>query len=110
MYVSITGLKLNNKLHFLRFMRHAIPSFKQAQSAPGNLLCETKTLEGVHHTLTIWESKKAMQAYVASGAHLTAMKAFQSMATGSVYSYESETQPSWEEALALWHSKARAVG
>ena len=109
MYVSITGLRLNNPLHFLRFMRHAIPSFKQAQAADGNLFCETKTIDGVHHTLTIWESKKAMKAYVASGAHLKAMNAFQSMATGSVYSYETKSQPSWEEALKCWHAHARPV-
>lgn len=110
MYISITGLKLKSKLHLLKFMRHAIPSFRQAQNATGNLFCETRTIDGVHHTLTAWETKKAMKAYLASGAHLKAMGSFDDIATGAVYGYEAEAVPSWEDALTLWHEKGRGVG
>lgn len=110
MYISVTGLKLNSPAYFVKFWRHAIPSFNQARKAEGNVFAETKSVDGYHHTITVWETKKAMKAYVASGAHLKAMKVFDGMATGKIAGWEGDAIPSWDEALTRWHQEAHDVG
>ena len=42
MYIAITGLKPKNFFSKLRFWFLAIPSFRAAQKAEGNLFCEVK--------------------------------------------------------------------
>ena len=101
-YVSITGLKPRGILSFLIFARHAIPSKIQADSSKGILSVEVKTMDGIHHTLSVWESKEQMLAYLRTGAHLKAMKVFRKIATGKTYGYASDRVPDWKEARALW--------
>jgi hypothetical protein len=60
----------------------AIPSFNQAKSAPGNLFCEVKKINGFQFTLTAWESRELMMEYLRGGTHIKAMKAFKDIATG----------------------------
>jgi hypothetical protein len=43
-----------------------------------------------------------MMEYIHGITHSKAMKEFSSIATGSTYGFESNTIPSWEEALDLW--------
>ncbi len=76
MYVSVTGLKTKGFVGWIRFWMLAIPSFRAAQKAEGCLICETKILNGYHHTLTVWRNKKSMMNYRASPVHLKAMKVF----------------------------------
>lgn len=57
MYISITGLKTLNFLSEVKFWWYAIPSFRAAQKASGNIFCETKIVENYKHTLTAWKSK-----------------------------------------------------
>lgn len=109
MYVSVTGLKTNGFISSLRFWFLTVPTFLSAQKAEGILLCQTKSVTGYHHTLTVWESKKQMIAYRKSPAHLKAMKVFSSIATGKVYGYDSDVIPSWEDALNEWDKNARVV-
>lgn len=106
MYVSITGLKVRSWLQAPLFWRHAIPSLRQAQMAPGNLFADVRKVDGVQHTLTAWESRAAMRAYLTSGAHLQAIRAFRRVGSGRVCGYETETQPTWDEALACWRVNA----
>ncbi len=108
-YVSITGLALKSPFHNLLFSWHAMRSFSQAAAATGNLSTDARTINGVHHTLTVWTSRDAMLAYLRAGAHRQAMKAYKSMGTGSVHGYLTDARPSWEEALAIWHREGRAV-
>jgi hypothetical protein len=108
-YVSVTGLLPHSFWHELRFWWYAVPSKMQSDSAEGCLFSDVKTQDGVHHTLTVWESRKKMMAYITSGAHATAMKNFASIGTGSVYGYETTTAPNWDEALALLKEKGRVV-
>ena len=42
-----------------------------------------------------------------NGAHLKAMKAFHSIATGRTYGYESDTIPNWEAAYELLVTKGK---
>lgn len=106
-YVSVTGLKLSGIWHAPKFWRLAVPAMGAAQSAPGNLKASARTVAGVHHTLTAWESRDAMLAYVRAPAHLKAMRAFPGMATGKTLGFYSDTIPSWSEALAKWEAEAR---
>jgi quinol monooxygenase YgiN len=108
-YVSITGLQLKKIWYAPKFWRHAAASMSQAKSADGCLSADARTINGVHHTLTVWTSRKAMLAYLSEGAHLKAMKAFKSFATGSVYGFETATVPEWPTVHALWLDKGRQV-
>ncbi len=62
---------------------------------------------GVQHTLTVWRSKEDMKRFLTSGAHLNAMKAFRSIATGKTFGYESDKVPSWEEVHKIWLTQAK---
>jgi hypothetical protein len=108
-YVSITGLTPHSFWHELRFWWYAIPSKIQADSAQGCLFADARTQDGVHHTLTFWDNRKSMLAYLTSGAHATAMKNFEGVGTGSVYGYEASAAPTWDEAIVLWKEKGRKV-
>ena len=108
MYVSVTGLKTNNVYASMKFWLFTIPAFRAAQKANGILLCENNSRNGYKHTLTVWETKAHMLAYVRSPTHLKAIKAFPSIAIGRLLSYESDVIPSWDEALLKWGREARA--
>jgi hypothetical protein len=108
-YVSITGLRLKSAFHTPRFMWHAIRSMSQAQGAPGNILADARLIEGVHHTLSVWQDKTAMRTYLSSGPHRAAMKAFHGIATGSTYGYDADSVPDWHQAHLLWRENARKV-
>ncbi|MFM6951842.1 MAG: hypothetical protein ACKOXR_01705 [Bacteroidota bacterium] len=99
MYISITGLKPKGIIGFFRFWGLAIPSFAQAQTAPGILFSQVKRIQGYQCTLTAWESRDQMLVFMRSGVHLKAMKSFHKIATGKTYGYESEVIPSWTEAF-----------
>lgn len=108
-YVSITGLRLNSVLNAPAFWWHAIRSMRQAEAAPGNISAEARTINGIHHTLTVWENEAAMRTYLTSGPHLAAMKAFAGMATGKTLGFEAETPPVWDDVPALWQERGRKV-
>lgn len=108
-YVSVTGLTLRRWWHAPRFWWHAVPSFRQAQRAPGNLKAETRAVDGVKHTLTVWSDRDAMRTYLVTGPHLKAMRSFRSIAVGKTLGYWAEAMPSWDEALARWRAEAREV-
>ncbi len=101
-YVSITGLKPKNFWAIFAFWRHAIPSKIQAEKSPGLLLSGVKKINGIQHTLTIWESKKHMLDYIHKDAHLKAIKSFRKIATGKTFGYEAESVPTWEEVHESW--------
>lgn len=107
MHISITGLKPKGILSYIKFWMLAIPTFRQAQTAAGNKHHSVKNIQGYQCTLTAWENKDAMLAFMRSGPHLKAMKAFHKIATGRTYGYESEAIPSWEEAYKLLEEKGR---
>ena len=105
MIISVTGLRARNFWCLLRFWALAIPAFRQAQGAKGNLFVETKSVQGVRHTLTAWKDRKSMKHYVLSGAHRKAMGAFAQIATGATITFEAEEIPSWDEALMKWRNE-----
>ncbi len=108
-YISITGLKLKSFFHSPRFWWLAIRSMRQAMQAPGNISASNRTINGIHHTLTVWDNEAAMRAYLVQGAHLQAMKAFRSIATGKTIGFEAETPPDWSQVHQIWLEKGKVV-
>jgi hypothetical protein len=108
-YVSITGLKLKSLVNAPAFWWHAIRSMRQAQSAPGLISAEARLINGIHHTLTVWETEAAMRAYLITGAHLAAMKAFQGFATGRTVGFLSKSAPRWDEVHEIWERRGKNV-
>ncbi|MEM8839329.1 MAG: hypothetical protein AAGE89_14640 [Pseudomonadota bacterium] len=106
-YVSITGLKVRSVFQILLFYRHAVASMAQARQAPGNISAEARTINGVRHTLSVWESETAMRKFLYCGAHRNAIKAFPSIGSGKTFGYDADTIPTWEEVHLLWLEKAR---
>ena len=82
---------------------------RQAQNAPGNISATTRTIKGVHHTLSVWTDEAAMRAYLIKGDHLEAMKIFSQIATGKTYGYVTAIAPDWDDARYLWETKGRDV-
>ncbi len=108
-YVSITGLKIKRGWPTLRFWWLTVPAMRQAKSAPGNISADARLVDGVMHTLSVWESKAAMRAYMLKGAHKRAMLATRSIGTGSTHGYDTAAAPDWTEALSIWRQFGRVV-
>ena len=108
-YVAITGFHLTKLWQAPRFYWHAARAMKQAKSARGNLLAEARFIRGIHHTLTVWQTREAMLAYMREGPHLQAMKAFGTMGGGSTYGYETDAIPDWTKAHGLWTEFGRTI-
>jgi len=107
MHISITGLKPKSLWGFIKFWTLAIPSFGEAKSAKGNLYSAFKKINDYQCTLTAWENRELMLAFMKNGVHLKAMKSFHSIATGRTYGYESDIIPNWEEAYQLLETKGK---
>lgn len=83
----------------------------QAKSAPGNISANGNYVNDIHHTLTVWESRKDMTKFMVSGVHAKAMKVVGDVSdVNSVYGYESDTIPTWDEAVAILKEKGGRHG
>ncbi len=107
MYISLTQLKPKGLIGFFRFWVLAAPTFKQAESAKGNLSLVVKRIKGYQCTITSWESREAMLDFMRSGAHQKAIQAFHKVATGRTYGFESDQLPTWSEAMVLLKEKGK---
>lgn len=79
----------------------------QARSAPGNISTDARRIDGVQHTVTVWNDEVAMRAYLTSGAHQQAMRAFRQIATGKTIGYNGAQIPTWPQARAIWEERGR---
>jgi hypothetical protein len=109
-YVSVTGLRLVSVFRYPVFVWHAVGAMIQARRADGCLSADARSIAGWQHTLTVWRDRKAMLAFVASGAHLKAMRAFRLIGTGRTIGFEAARAPGWDEALSIWRERAREIG
>ncbi len=112
-YISVTGLQVKSIWQYPRFWIHAVPSAIQAQSAAGIVEARTTSRNGIQHTLTVWEDRNFMLQYLRAGAHLEAMKVTSQVSEPGgtkVYGYESDSIPTWEEALQLWETHGTRHG
>ncbi|MFG1425531.1 hypothetical protein [Roseixanthobacter glucoisosaccharinicivorans] len=108
-YVSITGLKLKSAWRAPAFWWHAIRSLAQANGAAGNISVEARRINGIHHTLSVWQDEAAMRAYLTNGAHLAALRAFRAIATGKTCGFETDHRPSWDAVHGIWMTRGREV-
>ena len=108
-YISITGLRVKRPWYALRFWWHAIASMRQARLTDGNILAETRTINGTHHTLSAWRDKSAMRVFLTSGAHKSAMKVFPRIAIGKTMGFSSAQIPDWGDVQALYEQHGREV-
>lgn len=108
-YVSITGLQVRQVWHIPSFWLHAMKSMVQARKASGNISADARTINGIHHTLSVWTDKDAMRAYLTAGSHLAAMRLFPRIATGKVVGYLAKQAPDWSEVHAIWLERGRIV-
>lgn len=73
--VSLTRLRLRRFWYLPAFLRHANASAAQLQSTPGFMGGYlASNWKWTFWTVSNWESRDAMRAYRASGAHALAMK------------------------------------
>lgn len=106
-YISITGLEIKRLWHTPRFWFHALRSMAQARRAQGNLSADVRQIHGVQHTVTTWKSRADMQAFVYSGAHGQAVKAFPKFATGKTLGYPGKAPPPWDDVPAIWRERGK---
>ncbi len=112
MIASITELRLKNFFSFILFIKHAVRSKVQADTAESVVSVEVKS-SGllIQRTLTVWESEEALKKYVRSGSHLEAMKAFSKIANKSYTAkFEVTSKPTWEEAIKYLKTHGREHG
>ncbi len=108
-YISITGLRIRRLWHALTFWRHAVASMRQARKADGCLGASAKTIDGVHHTRSVWRTREDMLAFLGTGAHLDAMQLFPRIATGKTLGFEATSIPDWDEVHRLWSTQGKDV-
>jgi len=102
-YVSITGLRVNKFYHYLKFFWLAVRVMSQARQSSGLIRVEARTINGVHHTMSIWENKSFMSKFLMTGAHLEAMQAFKHIATGKTIGFTTATPPDWSQVHNIWN-------
>jgi hypothetical protein len=108
-YVSITGLRVRRIWHIPSFWSLATRAMVQARGASGNISVETSTIDGVHHTRSVWTDKAAMRAYLSTGPHLEAMRRFPTIATGKTLGFLTTEVPDWTKVHAIWVEMGRDV-
>ena len=101
MIVTATQIQLKGLVGFLRFFIHVRKVRAQLDQADGLRFVRTRGLR----TLTGWESRDAMKAFRNSGHHLDAMRNIRRVGRARSITWETETEPDWNEAL----EKLRAV-
>lgn len=106
-YVSITGLKLKAFWHTPRFWRMAGAAMAAAKSAPGNQFASARTIEGHHHTLSVWSSREDMIRFIRGPVHARAVEAFPQIAMGKTLGFYAGSAPDWETAIKRWRSDAQ---
>lgn len=109
-YISITGLQLKSWWKVFSFYRYAIPAMAQAKASEGLIFADAKKINGVYHTVSVWQTKEHMLNYVHSGAHMNAITSFNQIATGKTFGYESREIPSWQEVHRRWHDEGVNYG
>ncbi len=108
-YVSMTGFRPRGILQLPRFWWRTIRSLAQARRAPGIVAVQARIVDGTYHTLTVWSDLACMRDFVATGAHLKAMKNFRKLGTGSVFGYACDQIPDWNIVYQLWKLHGREV-
>ena len=79
----------------------------QAKRADGIISADARTINGVHHTLTVWESETAMRRFLYRAAHRKAIKAFPEFASGKTFGFLTNEPPGWDQVHEIWTNRGR---
>jgi hypothetical protein len=109
MWVSVTGLTVRRTVDVPVFWFHAVRCMVEARQSPGNLGADTRTIDNVHYTVSLWADPADMRAFVHSDVHVKAMTVFPRIAAGKVLSGLMPTVPDWTDVPALLARSGREV-
>jgi heme-degrading monooxygenase HmoA len=103
MYISVTRLQLKSVWKIFQFHKFNGGVQRQVKTAKGIISINTKGTSFTNfYTLTSWESKEDMLAFMRNGAHAIAMKNSSKFAVKiTTKGYESTFTPAWEEVIPL---------
>mmetsp|Transcript_20185 Transcript_20185/g.32721 ORF Transcript_20185/g.32721 Transcript_20185/m.32721 type:complete len:163 (-) Transcript_20185:179-667(-) len=109
-YVSVTGLLSKSWQSIPKFLYLSSRAYNAAIKAEGNVYSSMFSKDGIHHTITVWESKEAMRYYFSGEEHVTAMKSLTVVSSYvKVHGYFMDEVPSVEEAIREWRKEGRRV-
>lgn len=103
MIASITSFKLKNWWRYGSFSLATYSAIKQARRSGGLVRLWIRPIE--LKTLTVWKSIEDLQRFRNGGAHRSAMKRSDSFGAIKIYTWETDTIPSWEQAIKLFKEK-----
>lgn len=100
---SLTRLKLHSVMRMPAFLKQSYACIKQARQANG-LIYGATIFEPltIFSTVTIWETMRDMQRYIATGAHRQAMPQLRVWCSDAVtthFEWQDTKAPSWDECL-----------
>ena len=98
MIASTTKYTLKSIPAFLMFALLSFGSIFQAKKSRGLIAIKIRVRD--FRTLTVWNSKKDMKAFRNSGIHQKAMTDSSQLGSNQSYTWETDTIPTWKEAIA----------
>jgi hypothetical protein len=99
--VVITSIVLKNPLKIFAFAFYVSKIVKQLKTS-NNIDFKNKGFWTTFYTMTLWENDKDLISFSSSGAHLESMKKSKKIANEiRTFAYDTETLPSWDEAIIL---------
>ncbi len=97
MIISTTLFKLKKLSLYGQFFVDTYRVVKQVKQSGGVIHMKIKPFS--LRTVTVWKTHEDLLRFRNNGAHLTAMKKSKSFGEISSFTWESETIPSWKEAI-----------
>lgn len=101
MKATITSIELKGAFSFFALSSSALKIIKQLKATN----CREFKKRGIwtkHYTMTLWNNEIELKEFAKSGAHLDAMKKSKNMAKEiRTITIETDTLPSWKEAMKL---------
>jgi len=103
MYISITNLQLKSIWKLWTFIKYN----RQIKTSKEVLSVDTKGISLTEfYTLTSWDSKEDMLAFMRNGAHAVAMKVSAQFSKKiTVHGYEVDQVPAWDQAIYKLNNK-----
>jgi len=109
--ISVTRFRSRSVVFLPLFALHANRSMSQARKADGLLSgAVQRQTDGSFWTMTVWRDERAMLAYVASGAHRSAMPHLRDWAVeASIVRWVADgpALPTWHEAASRMREEGR---
>ncbi|MEL6493547.1 MAG: hypothetical protein AAFQ41_00300 [Cyanobacteria bacterium J06623_7] len=107
MIVSTTKYTLKSIPAFVMFALLSFGSIFQARQSRSLIAIKIRWLD--LRTLTVWRSQADMKAFRNSGIHQKAMINSPQLGSNQSYTWETDTIPTWAEAIAKINSASQTV-